>query len=85
MTAPVEVLTKANCLTRNVSPTGQKYKIDIIQGTTLYEITLDGGVGGRLPLELAGIYTSGSRAQTVLTQFLLKFWAKSDAKVKKVA
>jgi len=85
MTDPVKVLTKENSLIDNTSPTGQKYKISNVQATTLFQIVQEGGAGGRLPFDLAGHYTSAAKAQTVLTKFLLKFWAQSDAKVKKSA
>lgn len=85
MTDLVKVLTKDNSLIDNTSPTGQKYKITNVPETTLFQIVQEGGAGGRLPFDLAGQFTSAVKAQTTLTKFLLKFWAQSDAKVKKSA
>jgi len=87
MTDPIKVLTQENSLSNNVAPTGQKYKIVQVEGTTLFAISRDAGDVGPLPAELCGTFTSGPKAQVQLTRFLLKFWKQSDdsKRVKKVA
>lgn len=81
----IEVLTAAKAIPDNTTPTGHKFEIVNVDGTSMFRIKRAKGDTGAMPEELLGNYTSMSRAQTILTRFLIKFWAEVPPKVKKVA
>jgi hypothetical protein len=75
----IEVMTSKKCLLENVSPTGTKYVIEFWPANNaLYRIRSVNKNGPEIA-ELAGTFTSSTRAQMVLTKYLVEQWAMSDA------
>lgn len=75
----VEVLTRAKGLLNNISPTGVQYVIEPVPtGQALYRIRSKNKTGPEV-IDLAGTFTSVSKAQTILTKYLNEVWEYSDS------
>lgn len=73
-----EVLTSTKGLLENISPTGTKYVIEPWPANNAL-VRIRSVHGGGEIADLAGTHTSVKRAQIVLTEWLRKQWAMSDA------
>lgn len=75
----IEVLTSKKGLLENISPTGVKYVVEYWPANNaLWRIRSTNKQGIEV-FELSGTFTSAARAQVVLTKYLERQWAMSDA------